>query len=124
MEQGDINSEQFDNAIMISRCIKCMVSRNLLSDFEKDIIDAIASGYNYSEISRLFDVDRQRVSTTFRDVTDRIAFILGGEFTDAAFLERIKNKESLLEQDSRISLRKGVQKLNESAALCHLWRAS
>ncbi len=97
-EKGDIESDTYNNAILIEKAINDMDEKGLLTDFEKDVIIAIVQGFNFSEISRLLSTDRQRVSNTFTAVTDRIAYILGGEFTDTAFLEQL-DADDFMEQN-------------------------
>jgi hypothetical protein len=71
------------------------------------------SGYNFSEISRLLTVDRSRVSATVKSVTDRIAYILGGEFTDAGLLERLQDIESISEHDVSEFFKRGTLRAND-----------
>jgi|SRR3990170_860162 len=112
-ENPDINSDIYNNALIIEMTIKDMDKKGLLTDFEKDVIMGIYSGYNFSEIARLLSADRQRVSNTYKEVTDRIAFILGGEFTDAAFMEQAKGIEEISEQDVSEIFKRGLIKVDE-----------
>jgi|SRR3990172_1716860 len=110
-ERADINSDEYNNTLMIEKTLKDMFDKGLISDFEVGVIDAIISGYNFSEISRLLNADRQRVSQTFKKITDRIAYIMGGEFTDAAFLETVQDLEMLSDQDMVELLQKGITRI-------------
>lgn len=98
-ERGNIDSDEYNNALIIELTIEKMMKQNLISDFEKDVLWAISVGYNYSEAARLLDSHRLTISDTINDITDRIAYILGGEFTDSAFMDRIQNIEDISEQD-------------------------
>ena len=66
----------------------------MLSEIEKDVLSAIYMGFNYAEISKILNVNRQTVSMVFDRVTDRIAYVLGGEFSDASFLDRVQSFDS------------------------------
>lgn len=94
METTDIDSESFNNCLLIQKCISNLDKSGLLSDIEKDILSAVYSGFNYAEISKLLNVNRQTVSMVFDKVTDRIAYVLGGEFSDASFLDRVQSLNS------------------------------
>jgi hypothetical protein len=96
-EKGDIHSDEFNNAILIEKCITDLYNKNLITELEREIIDGIYLGYNYSELSLILNRDRQTISKIFGDVTDRIAFILGGEFSNSAFVERIESLGDLTE---------------------------
>lgn len=111
-EGGNIESDTYNNALLIEKTINDMAKKGLLTDFEKDVIISIVEGFNFSEISRLLNADRQRVSNTFKAVTDRIAYILGGEFTDAAFIEQMR-AEGISEQDISELFKRGLIKVRE-----------
>ncbi len=112
-EKADINSDVYNNAIMIEKTISDMNKNDLLTEFEKNVLISITSGYNFSEISRILNADRQRVSQTFKNVTDRIAYIMGGEFTDVAFLERIQSIEPISEQHISKLFKRGLIKVED-----------
>lgn len=112
MSNHDIEADDYNNCLIIQKCIKNMERTNLLSDLEKDILSAVYMGYNYAEISRLLNVNRQTVSMVFDKITDRIAYILGGEFSDASFLDRVQSLGGHLNsQDVQdIFIKKGIIK--------------
>ena len=110
MEKGDINSDSFNNCLMLQRCIKNMNSQGLLSDIEKDILIGVSEGYNYTELSKILNYDRETVSRIFKNLTDRIAYILGGEFTDASFIDRIEAIGQLEEVDIDDLFKRGIIK--------------
>lgn len=91
METTDIDSDAFNNCLLIQKCISNLNKAELMSEMEKDILSAVYAGFNYAEISKLLNVNRQTVSMVFDKITDRIAYILGGEFSDASFLERVQS---------------------------------
>ncbi len=108
MEDGDISSDSFNNCLMIQRCISNMDTKNLLSDIEIDILVAVVEGYSYTEIANILLLDRQTISRIFKKLTDRIAYILGGSFTDAAFLDRVGSIGPIQEQDISALFKRGL----------------
>jgi hypothetical protein len=94
LEEGDIDADDYNNCLLIQKCIDDLQNSNLLSELEKDVLSAVYVGFNYAEISKLLNVNRQTVSMAFDKVTDRIAYILGGEFSDASFLDRVQSLNS------------------------------
>lgn len=109
-ERADINSDSYNNAIMIEMVIEKMIEDDLLSKQENNIIWCVSAGYSYSEIARVLGLHRLTVSQIFKNVTDRISYIIGGELTDDAFIERIQGIEPLSEDDISIRFRKGITK--------------
>lgn len=89
-----MDADDYNNCLIIQRCVKNLEKFNLLSEIEKDVLSAIYMGFNYAEISKILNVNRQTVSMVFDRVTDRIAYVLGGEFSDASFLDRVQSFDS------------------------------
>jgi hypothetical protein len=94
LEEGNINADDYNNCLLIQKCVNELQKKNLLSELEKDVLSAVYSGFNYTEISKILSVNSRTVSITFDKVTDRIAYILGGEFSDASFLDRVQSLNS------------------------------
>jgi len=94
LEEGNINADDYNNCLLIQKCVNELQEKNLLSEIEKDVLSAVYSGFNYVEISKILCVNSRTVSMTFDKVTDRIAYILGGEFSDASFLDRVQSLNS------------------------------
>lgn len=85
----DLDSDTYNNALLIQKCIKTLNENGVLSQIEKDILKGVSIGYNFAELSKLLKINKHAVSKTFKKTTDRIAYVLGGEFTDSAFFDRI-----------------------------------
>jgi hypothetical protein len=94
LEEGNINADDYNNCLLIQKCVNELQKKNLLSELEKDVLSAVYSGFNYTEISKILSVNDRTVSMTFDKITDRIAYILGGEFSDASFLDRVQSLNS------------------------------
>jgi DNA-binding CsgD family transcriptional regulator len=107
-ERADIDSDSYNNAIMIEMVVEKMIKDDLLSEQENNIIWAVSAGYSYSEIARMLGLHRLTVSHIFKNVTDRISYMMGGELTDDAFFERIQGIEPLSEDDISIRFRQRI----------------
>lgn len=110
LSSGKIHRDDYNNALLIQKCIEDINNQGLLSEAERDIIVAVYEGFNFTEISRLLKIDRQTVSQIFENVTDRIAYVLGNEFTDAAFLDRIVTTYGIEGVDVADMFKRGVIK--------------
>lgn len=89
MEKPDFNSDAYNNCLLIQKCVSDLDKKGLLTDFEKKVLQLYYEGYNTSGVSRELKVSRVTAENTFRNVTTRIAFILGGDFTDDAVISRL-----------------------------------
>jgi hypothetical protein len=88
LEGGDIESDVYNNALSISNIIDKLFKGNNISEFDLDVLNYVASGYSYSDVARFMLTSRQRVTTSFKESCNKISFILGGDFTDAGFMDK------------------------------------
>ena len=95
LDKGDIESDQFNNALSIKNTVAMLRERGNVSDFDLRVLHGIASGFNFSEIAILFGADRKRVSKSFRSSCRKLAFILGDEFTDTGFMYGIAARHAI-----------------------------
>jgi len=110
LDRGEIESDEYTTALSIDMCISDMVKKEVLSPMEQDIIRAVEDGYNYTEVARILQSDRQTISDIFNRVTDRIAYILGGEFSNASFISRVSALRGLEEKDISALFKRGLIK--------------
>ena len=88
LEGGDIESDVYNNALSISNIIDKLFKNSNISKFDLDVLNYVASGYSYSDVAKFLSTSRQRVTTSFRESCNKISFILGGDFTDAGFMDK------------------------------------
>ncbi len=88
VDAGNIESDQFNNALSIQETIKILYEKGNISEFDVRVLNGIATGFNFSEIATLLIADRKRVSDSFKKTCGKVAFVLGGEFTDTGFMYR------------------------------------
>jgi len=110
LSSNRINSDEYNNSLLIQRCVENLNKQGLLSELEQEILEAVFEGYNYTEISKLYKIDRQTVSQIFDNVTNRIAYVMGDEFTDASFLERLETIQGLEHVDVSDLFKRGIIK--------------
>lgn len=101
LDAGDIESDQFNNALSIQQTIKALFERGNVSEFDVRVLNGIATGFNFSEIATLLIADRKRVSDSFRKTCGKIAFVLGDEFTNTGFMYRYAARYAVGRQSER-----------------------
>jgi hypothetical protein len=101
IDAGDIESDQFNNALSIEETIKTLHKRGNVSDFDVKVLNGIATGFNFSEIATLLIADRKRVSDSFKKSCGKIAFVLGDEFTNTGFMYRVAARHAIGERKER-----------------------
>lgn len=92
LDDGDIESDSYSNALSIKMVIEKLYKTKNISDFDLRVLELITNGYGYSEIAEMLGVDRKKVTAVFKKLCERIAFILGEEFTNSGFLSRAEER--------------------------------
>jgi hypothetical protein len=91
----DFESDDYNNLLVIEKKIQDMCANNLLTPHEVEIINLIRDGYLFSDIEPILKIGRETISKIYKNVCDRIAFSLGGEFTDDGFIQEVSERNNL-----------------------------
>lgn len=87
---GNIEDESYNNALSIQHTIKKLYERKYISFFDLQVLDAMARGYGYSDVAKLLNADRKRITASFRKSCNKISYFLGDDFTDQGFIQKYK----------------------------------
>lgn len=101
LDAGDIESEQFNNALNIQQTVETLYGRGNIAEFDVRVLNGIATGFNFSEIATLLIADRKRVSDSFRKTCGKVAFVLGDGFTNTGFVYRHAIRYAVGEQKEK-----------------------
>jgi len=101
-EVNDIDSDDYNDLLIIEKKIKEMRGQDFITNLEFKILTLIQSGYLFGDIETIIDVGRDTVSKIFKNVCERIAYSLGGEFTDEGFIKEVADRHRLTEEDTTI----------------------
>ena len=52
-ERGHINSDAYNNAIMIEKTLEDMLKNDTITQRESDVVWSVSAGYSYSEIGAI-----------------------------------------------------------------------
>jgi hypothetical protein len=94
-EKNDIESDQFNDLILVEKTIEELSKKGLLSTTDLDIIAEMSgdvSGFLGKPKSQ-----RETENKKYSSICDRIAFYMGGYFTDEGYLAYMKTKHRLTE---------------------------
>lgn len=92
LDEGDIESDSYNNALSIKMVIEKLYKAKNITNFDLNVIELISNGYGYSEIAEMLGVDRKKVTAVFKKLCERIAFILGEEFTNSGFMSKAEEQ--------------------------------
>lgn len=93
-----ITDDDFNDLILIEKAIKKLSETGLLSTRDLDLIEYVADGNSFSGAEKRFGKHRNYLVKDFQKICDRIAFYLGGYFTDDGYIHFIAKKYRLTEE--------------------------
>ena len=76
-EPYNMDSDEFNDLIVIEKKIKELYDYNLLSDFDMEIIEFVSDGKPLSKSKDILGKDRTTISKNFSVICERIAYFLG-----------------------------------------------
>lgn len=95
--QLNLNDNDYNNLLILEKNIESLYKAGNISYREMVLINRVSTGKSFRELEKNGDLTRHSLSKIFHNVCDKLAFILGGEFTDEGYLEYLKNKHKLSE---------------------------
>lgn len=98
-EENDIDSDRYNDLIIIEKKLNEMRNNNMLSPVEKDIISLIQRGYLFGDMESKLLLGRDTISRMFKNVCERVAYSLGGEFTDEGFVKDVAERHNLSDDE-------------------------
>jgi hypothetical protein len=96
--KSDIESDEFNDLIVVEDMVSKLYQSNLISDEELRLLDYIKDGKPLVDSKRDFGKNRISVSKDINNLCDKIAFYLGGYFTNDGYIDYIKEKYNLTDK--------------------------
>jgi len=94
-ENPDFESDDYNDLLLIEKALKNLREKNQITSLEYIIVDYIAEGYQVEDIEKFVGIRRQTIARIYKDVCNRIAFYLGGSFTDDGLIEDLRKEYNL-----------------------------
>lgn len=91
----DIESDEYNNLLVIESKINALHDSGFLSDIDLWIIELMADGKPIKNLEAEVGKNRITISKTFIQICDRISYLLGGYFTDDGFLDNMRESYNL-----------------------------
>jgi hypothetical protein len=106
-ETGDIYSksyfsETFDKLIFLEQKIEQLYNKKHLSDKEIEVIKKVQENKPFIQISKEMNLSRSTITTIFRNACRRVAYHLGGYYTDEGFLDHMKSVYNLNDREIQL----------------------
>lgn len=88
--EQDIESDEFNDLIVIEGKIEELYNEGFLSDVDMVIINHVADGVPIADLEEVIGKGRLTISKSFTQICERLSYFLGGYFTDEGFLDNMK----------------------------------
>lgn len=85
----DIESDEYADLLVVEKKISDLHTEGFLSDMDIYIIDLVSDGRPIRELEKAIDKSRITISRVFIQICERVAYFLGGYFTDEGFIENM-----------------------------------
>lgn len=95
---GDIESDEFNDLIIIEKKIKSLYMADIISKAEMDLIDYVADGKPIANSKEDYGKNRISLAKDFSNLCRKIAFYVGGQFTDDGYVDYMKTKYKLTDE--------------------------
>ena len=94
----DIESDEFNDLLMVERTVKDLQTKGVLSKEDIAILRCVSDLSNFNMAEEQFDSSRITISKKFEEACNKIAFALGNIFTDVGYLNYMGKKYDLTEE--------------------------
>lgn len=102
----DLESDDYNDFLLIEKAFTNLDNNGYISDKEKSILREILISGTFKAVSRKLNLNKKTVSRIYRVLCNKIAFYLGGEFTDDGYIEYMAEKYNLT--DDKVSKLKEI----------------
>lgn len=96
----NLNGNDYNNLLILEKTIKELYASGNITDREIQVIEKISTAKSLRELEKEMNLARHSLSKIFYNVCEKLAFILGGEFTDEGYLKYIQKKYKLDEEQA------------------------
>lgn len=101
-ETHDMDSDEYNDLLIIEKKINDMKKRSLITPVESTILSYIVQGYLLDDIENFCGISRETISKIFKSLCEKISYSIGGEFTDDGYIEEIAKRNRLTDQEQDI----------------------
>lgn len=100
--KSDIESDEFNDLLLIEKAIKELKEKGLLSEYEVNLLENATDKGFPLEFIKASEKSKYVLSKEYGKVCERLAYYLGGYFTDDGYLSYIQKKYAL--DDEKVEL--------------------
>lgn len=100
ISQGDINNDEFNDLLIIEKKIENLYKDEIISEQEMLLLEYVKDGKPLANSKNDFGKNRISLSKDFVNLCNKIAFYVGGYFTDDGYVDYMKSKYKLSDKET------------------------
>ena len=100
--KADIESDEFNDLILIEKAVSELKTKGLINEYESDLIENSTDKGFPMEFIKTSGKSKYVLSKEYGKVCERLAYYLGGYFTDDGYLSYMQKKYDL--DDEKMTL--------------------
>lgn len=90
--------ETYNDLLQVEKAIENLRADKKLTNLEYKIILMMEDSIRIEKMEKILKLDKRTIHKIFSNVCERIAYILGGYFTNEGFIDRICRRKKLTEE--------------------------
>ena len=98
-EDPKIENDEYNDLILIESAIENLADKGVLSNEDLEVIEFVKDGNIFFSGDTGFDKGKVTMSKRFENLCERIAFYMGGYFTNDGFIDHIATKYDRTTED-------------------------
>ena len=99
---GNLNDDDYNNLLLLEKKIKELINKNIFSPLELDILGELYKNRSTKVIYGKLGIADKTFYIYFKALCEKIAFSLGGYFTDEGYIRYMVSKYNLTEEQEDI----------------------
>jgi DNA-binding CsgD family transcriptional regulator len=93
----DFENDEYNFLLQLDTKIRDMLVSGQITPTERHIIEKLSEGNSYKEVGEKLNIGKSSVRKIFNSICNKLAFTLGGIFTDEGYAEYMMDKHNLSE---------------------------
>jgi len=98
----DEESDEYNSLLILEKKVDELYKYGIISKKEMSILNLLSLGYSIGDLHLKLKADRTLISKKIKRISDKLAYYLGGEYTDAGYLDYMREKHKLTDSQVHI----------------------
>ena len=92
LHSSPLDNDEYNDVLLVDKAIEHLKNIGSLSEKDMELVEYLRGGGTVASKNRSISGSRMSLAKRETEISDRIAFYLGGYFTDDGYLDYMRNK--------------------------------